>query len=73
MNEIIKNMNKANYFTSFPHVKEFIDFKVKTLQMAAKGEITSTQANILIQPALTKAIKDSGLKKSEFLKLVNKK
>jgi hypothetical protein len=55
------------------HVKEFIDFKVKTLQMVAKGRITSTQANYLIQPALTKAIKDSGLKKSEFLKLVNKK
>jgi len=54
------------------HVKEFVEFKALTLKKAAKGEITTRQANMLIQPALTKAIKDSGIERSPFILMVLK-
>ena len=53
-----------------PEVLKFIDFKANTLKRAATGEITPRMANILIQPALGKAITASRLTKEAFLQEV---
>ena len=68
-------MSAYNKFISkeiFNEVKRFVEFKAKTLKKAAEGEITTSKANHLIQPALTKAIEDSGIERSEFILMVLK-
>ena len=53
-------------------LKTFIELKKTTVAKVAAGLITTDEANRVIQPALTKAIKDSGLPKDEFILMVLK-
>ena len=50
----------------------FIELKRATIKDRAAGLITTDEANRVIQPALTQAIKDSGLPKDEFILMVLK-
>ena len=51
---------------------DFIELKRATIKDRAAGLITTDEANRVIQPALTQAIKDSGLPKEEFILMVLK-
>ena len=51
---------------------DFIELKRATIKDRADGLITTDEANRVIQPALTQAIKDSGLPKEEFILMVLK-
>ena len=50
----------------------FIELKKTTVAKVAAGELTVDEANRIIQPALTQAIRDSGLPKKEFILMVLK-
>ena len=53
-------------------LNNFIELKKTTISKVATGLITTDEANRVIQPALTQAIKDSGLPKEEFILMVLK-
>ena len=57
-------MNKA--------LLDFIELKRATIKDRAAGLITSEEANRIIQPALSQAIRDSGMGKRRFILMVLK-
>ena len=50
----------------------FIELKKTTVAKVAAGELTADEANRIIQPALSQAIRDSGIGKRRFILMVLK-